>query len=179
MARGYGYSDYEGVDLNRLIVGPLYFGLLVNVVAPMVILFICYWYNNNNLMDNQLGPNANMVFYLFAAIAIAQGGLALWWRKRLFDKPMIRRPDTFEHDLQRGLINRSRPVFLLIAAISIWGYVYFFLTGRFTEGALIVLFSFVVFQVVRPRQGGLRKLVDHQKNLVDQGKFVPGLLSRE
>lgn len=159
-------------DLARILVKPLYFGLVVNIVIPMGLLFVCFYINNSSYIESRVEGFSNTLFYIFAVLALAEAGFALWWRSRLFDKPMIRRAETFEGDFVQALMARTKPVFILIASISIYGYVYFFLTGRFTEAVLFVVFSFLVFQVVRPRYGMLKKLLARQEQLVKQGKFL-------
>lgn len=159
-------------DLARMIVKPLYFGLVVNVTIPMVLLMICYYFSNNYYMENRVGGMANVLFYGFAVLALSEAGLALWWRSSMFKKPMIRRAETFETDFSASLLNRARRVFLVIAFICLYGYIYFFLTGRFQEAVFYVVFSFIVFQVVRPRYGWVRKLIAYQKNLVERGELL-------
>jgi len=159
-------------DLARLLVKPLYFGLVVNIIIPMGLLLVCFYINNNNYVENRVDAFSNILFYIFAIMALAEAGFALWWRTKLYDRPMIRRQETFEGDFVQALVARSKPVFILIASISIYGYIYFFLTGRFTEAVLFVVFSFLVFQVVRPRYGMVQKLIARQEQLVKQGKFL-------
>jgi len=167
-----GYEDFAGFDLNSLIARPLYFGLLVNVVIPAALLLGCSWIATHKIVENQLGDSANLTFFVFCGIALVQAGLALWWRQRRLDGPMIRSDDTFSQDLSDGLARASRPIFVLISSISIWGYAYFLLTGRFREGAALALFSFLVFQVVRPRAGAVRKLIKRQQDYVRSGMFL-------
>jgi hypothetical protein len=180
-------------DLTSMIVKPLYFGMLVNIVLPAGLLFVCWFVYNRYYPENHIPSVANTLFYVFCAFALAQAGLALWWRNRKFREPMVRRPESFEHDVGTELFARSRPVFLLIAAITLfarsrpvflliaaitlWGYIYFLLTGRFHESVVFIIFSFVVFQVVRPRYGSVRKLIEHQEKLVREGRLVGGSLA--
>ncbi|MFZ5979948.1 MAG: hypothetical protein ACOYVF_04890 [Candidatus Zixiibacteriota bacterium] len=165
--------DYENkTNLATIIVKPLYFGLVSNIVIPMALLLVCYYINNNYPVENKIGDAANIVFYLFAFLALVEAGFALWWRNLIYHKPMIRRAETFEADFVEALLARSKPVFLVIASISVYGYLYFFLTGRFPEAVLFVVFSFLVFQVVRPRYGMVKKLLIHQQSLVDNGMFL-------
>ncbi len=173
MSRSRGYGDYSGLDLTRIIFKPLYFGMLVNVVAPMVGLFVCYWFENQvPPLPNHVGEFANTLYFIIGAVALIHAGLALWLRQKRYATPMIRSEESFEDDLAASLMAASKGLFLLIASISIWGYLYFFLTGRFLEGAIVVLFSFVVFQVIRPRQSGLKRLIDRQRELMEEGKFL-------
>lgn len=164
----------ERYDVVGMVAGPLYFGLGVNVLAPASLLVICYWVANNYFVENSIPGFADTLFYIFAVLALVQSALALWWRSKAFKAPMIRRRETIEQDLMRGLSAKSKRAFLLIASICLWGFIYFPLTGRFRESALFVVFSFVVFQVVRPRYGFVRKLIRYQEELISQGKFASG-----
>lgn len=164
-------DDY---DLSPIIARPLYFALGVNILAPMVLLGICYYIHTNSPLDNRVGESANMLFYVFAFLAATEAAFAYWLRYRTLHAPMIRREESFVEDFSEQLLVRSRPVFLIIAGISVYGYIYFYLTGRFPEAMLFVVTSFVVFQFVRPRFGGVRKILRHQKDLADRGQFFSG-----
>ncbi|MCP4603451.1 MAG: hypothetical protein GY847_23520 [Proteobacteria bacterium] len=164
--------DYENYDVTGMVAKPLYFGMLINVMVPGGLLFVCFYVNQHYPFENRISELANGLFYALAAISIAQAGFALWWRHKKFGEPMVRKQETMEKDMIRGTMACSRPAFLLIASISLWGFVYFWLTGRFEETSMLVIFSFLVFQVVRPRHGAIRKLIDHQTKLVEQGFFA-------
>ena len=162
----------DDIDLNQTVAKPLYFGLMTNIILPMGLLFVCYYINNNSPLSSRVGDFANTLFYIFGALSIAQAGFVLWWRNAKFGEPMIRREESFEADFNASMMRIVRPIFITIAAISLYGYLYFFLTGRFQETVFFVIFSFIVFQVVRPRIGFTRKLVARQKDLVKQGRFL-------
>ncbi len=165
-------SNYDERDLSQLIVKPLFFGLGVNIVIPVALLMVCYYLTNNSMIDNKLGDFANILFFIFGAIAVFGAVFSLWWYRKIVKRPMIRKVETFDDDFSSELVKRCRPVFLLIASIALLGITYFFLTGRFYETVVFVVFSFVVFQVVRPRFGSMRKLLKHQEKLVKEGKFL-------
>lgn len=165
-------------DMTAMIAKPLYFGMLVNVLVPAGLLFICYYLEKNYYVDDSIPGMANALFYIFCALAFVQAAAALWWRNKSYNTPMIRREESFEYDLTTEIQRRSRPVFLLISSISIWGYIYFGLTGRFTESVVFVVFSFVVFQFVRPRYGSLKRLIYRQEQYVKVGEFMGGGLGR-
>lgn len=167
-------DDY---DLAAMIARPLYFGLMFNIVIPAALLFGCHYLSSKTYMENHIPGIANSLFYVFALLALGQAALALRWRNQRMAKPMVKRQESFESDISNELLIRSKPVFLLIAAITFWGYAYFLLTGRFTESVLFVVFSFVVFQVVRPRYGSVSKLISYQQALVDRGHLMGGGLA--
>ena len=159
-------------DLPSLVIKPLYFGLVVNILIPMGLLLICYYVEMHNPPPDRLGFNASTVFIVFAILAVAEAALALWIRSKQFAKPMVTQIDHLEEDVKRALIKRSRPVFAMVAAISFWGVVFYFLTGRFNEGVAFVVFSFVVFQFVRPRYGTAQKLLDRQYEMATRGQLL-------
>lgn len=169
-------TDVE-YDLTAMIARPLYFGMMINIIIPAALLFGCFYLSNNNYMANHIPGIANGLFYVFGGAALGHAALVLWWRSRLMSKPMVKREESFEHDIANELYKRSKSVFLLIAAITLWGYAYFLLTGRFTESVVFVVFSFIVFQVVRPRYGSVRKLIRYQQALVDRGRLMGGGLA--
>ena len=169
-------KDFNGepIELHRIVAKPLYFGLLCNVIIPMGLLLACYYYDKGHDLENKLGELANPLFYVFLVLAATEGAFAYWWRGKLLEKPMIRRKETFQQDVMFGLLRASRPVFILIAAISFYGFLYYFLTGRFTEAVFMVLFSFIVFQFVRPRFGAVNKLIERQYKMAEEGEFYTG-----
>lgn len=167
-------TDY---DLAAMIARPLYFGMMFNIVVPAALLFGCHYLNSNTYMANHIPGISNGLFYVIAFLALGQAALALRWRNRSMSRPMVKRAESFEQDIGAELLVRSKPVFLLIAAITLWGFGYFLLTGRFTESAVFVVFSFVVFQVVRPRYASVRKLIQYQQALVDRGELMSGGLA--
>ena len=164
-------------DLVKMIVRPLYFGMLANIIAPAGLLFVCYHVSNKYSPEDRVPEISNALFYVFCALALAQAGLALWWRHKKFEGPLVKRAESIEFDIATAVYERSRPIFVVIAAISVWGYVYFALTGRFTESVVFVIFSFAVFQVVRPRYGWVRSLIARQEKLVKEGQFAGGGLA--
>lgn len=166
-------TDFNGeqIEIHRIVARPLYFGLLTNVIVPMGLLLACYYYDQKVGVDNKLGDLANPLFYVFIVLAASEGAFALWLKGKLLEKPMIRRKETFQQDIMYGLLRVSRPVFLIIASISFYGYFYYFLTGRFTEAVFMVLFSFIIFQFVRPRLGAVNKVLEQQYKMAQEGKF--------
>ena len=159
-------------DLSAIIIKPLYYGLFVNILIPMALLLVCYYIETHGSVDNQLGFNATNYFYIFAVLAITQAGAALWCRAKSMARPMIRSMARAEADIKEQLIQRLRPIFIIVAAISVWGVVFYFLSGRFENGLLFVVFSFIVFQFIRPRHGSVQKLIDRQIALAERGELL-------
>ncbi len=162
------HSEY---DLAKIVAKCLYTGMAINVIIPVSLLFICYYISNNYYVSNQLGDMTKPVFYIFGILALSQAGLAIWWRGLRVNRLLVRGPDTFESDLTTNLARALKPVFFLIGSISIYGYLYFALTGMFTETVFFVILSFVVFQIIRPRYGFLEKVIARQQELTSKRFF--------
>jgi hypothetical protein len=159
-------------DLASLVIKPLYFGLVANILVPMALLFVCYYLEMHNPPPDRLGFGANTLFIVFAVLAVSQAAYSLWYRSKQFAKPMVTHIDRLEIDVKRALVSRSRPVFIMVGAISLWGVVFYLLTGRFNDGVMFVVFSFIVFQFIRPRYGSVQKLLDHQCEMAKRGELL-------
>ena len=127
-------DDY---DLSGIIVRPLYFGLVANIVIPVGLLLVCYYISDSGSIYNRIGTTANPLFYIFAALALGpRRDWPLFLRKKLYSRSMIRRSETFEQDFSDALLQRSRPIFLLIASISIYALYLFSADGAVYRGGL-------------------------------------------
>lgn len=159
-------------DLSAIVIKPLYFGLFINILIPTVLLLVCYYIETHGSLHNQLGLDANLYFWIFAAAAIVEAGFALWYRYKLLARAMIRSLTTAEADIKEQLTERLTPVFMLVSATSLWGVLFYALTGRFEDSLLFIVFSFVVFQFIRPRYGSVQKLIDKQMAMAERGELL-------
>lgn len=159
-------------NVNHIIAKSLYFGLVLNIIFPAVLIYICYYFDQNRTMLNRVGDFAYNLFIIIALLSLVQAGLAFFMRNKILNRPVIESKGTFSEDLARALGQHVRPVFILIALIAVYSFIYFFLTGRFKESLMLTIFSFLVFQVVRPRFGFVRKLIKIQEKFAEEGKFI-------
>lgn len=169
------YKDREEpgqYNVNHIIAKSLYFGLVLNIIFPAILIFICYYINDNQPTLNRVGNFAMPLFYIIVVLAILQGGLAFYLRNKILNIPVIENKGTFSEDLAQALGRHIRPVFILIALIAVYGFIYFFLTGRFKEALMMTIFSYLIFQVIRPRFGFVRKLIKVQEKFAGEGKFI-------
>jgi small-conductance mechanosensitive channel len=160
------------INITHIIVKPLYFGMVCNVIIPLAALFGIYFYNNKYGGTNHVANSEPFIFYLLIGITIIETLGVVWWRDRLFKTPMIKRAETFEADFAAEYLRRCKPIFLVIASLSLYGVVFYFLTGQFERSVIFVIISYVVFQIVRPRHGLVSKLLAHQRELVKKGEFL-------
>ncbi|HOD67060.1 MAG TPA: hypothetical protein PKW75_10600 [candidate division Zixibacteria bacterium] len=162
-------GNEDRYDLARMIAGSLYQGLFINILLPAGLLLAAYVIEQRGGLGNALGAAANPLFYVLAVVSVAEGAAAVLWRSKTLALPMVRRIETLEEDIRGELRVRLRPVFLLIAGIALNGFAYFLLTGRFREGLVFVVLSFLAFQIVRPRYGMVRGLIKQQEDLAARG----------
>ncbi len=160
---------FDKYNLHRMIIKPLYLGVLLNIVIPGALLFVCYYLHNNDSYTNRIVEleSANTLFIVFAVLALINSGAALWMRQKLYVTPLVTSKEKLEEELTIALLEKIRPIYLLISFIAVYGISYYFLTTRFQESAFFVVFSFLVFQVVRPRLGFIQKLIDAQLKLLE------------
>jgi hypothetical protein len=164
-------DKYE-VDLTRVLVKPLYLGLLMNIFIPVVILVIAYYIDKSGGKEAMVAPESlNVIFWALAAVAVADGVVAVFLKQKLFYAPMIQTKETFEDDLAAGVFRSSLVCFAVTAAITIYGLVIYILGGTFRDLLLFVFISFIAFQLVRPRFGFLKKVIAAQERHVEQGRF--------
>ncbi len=166
--------DFDRYDLPRMIAAALYLGMFVNILIPAGLLFLCYLIKQKGGVSSSVGSYGNLLFYVLAGLSVVQAVGALWWRHRSMAEPMARSLESMQDDLREQMVRRLRPIFLLIAAVAVYGVAYYLLTDRFEEGLFFVVFSFLVFQVVRPRYGSLKKIIAHQEELVKSGRKLQG-----
>ena len=162
-------KKYDAYNLHKIIIKPLYLGVFLNIMFPGALLFVCFYLDKNNLYTNGIVSFefAETLFIIFAVLAIINSGLALWVRHKLFVTPMITSKENLESELTDSLLAKIRPIYILISIIAVYGVSYYYLTTRFQESAFFVIFSFLVFQIVRPRIGYIEKLIDAQLKLLD------------
>ncbi|RME28213.1 MAG: hypothetical protein D6800_04150, partial [Candidatus Zixiibacteriota bacterium] len=125
-------------DLTRLMIKPLYFGLVVNILIPSLLLLVCYLIERGGGRTPLVDDTNHTLFYTLVVIAVAVSLGALWWRHVLASRPMVRSKQTFEEDFRLSLLGLSRPVFLLISSVALLGILYYFLVGDFRGAVLFV-----------------------------------------
>jgi hypothetical protein len=165
-------SKYN-VDINHILVKPIYIGLLMNIFVPVTLLAVAYFLDKSRAAE-PMNPaeNLNIFFWALAALSIIDGAAAIYFRQKRFFSPMIRSKDKFEEDLAQGTFIASIICYSFTSAISIYGLVMYLLGGTFMNFMFFVFLSFVAFQLVRPRHGFMEKVIAAQEKLVDRGQFL-------
>jgi len=164
------------VDLNAVLVRPLYFGLLMNIFVPALLLLIAYFIDQGKIMERSLTfTGGDLLFWVFLVVAIADGAVAIFMRQKLFFAPMILKKETFADDLTARVFKASIVCYAITTAIAIYGFALYMASGGFDRLFLFIFISFIAFQIIRPRHGFIKKVIEAQEKHVDEGRFATPL----
>jgi hypothetical protein len=164
-------NDYN-IDFNRLLIKPLYLGLVMNIFIPAVILLAAYYIDNSGGFAPMLDAGMlKIAFWVLIVIAIADGGIAIMLKQKLFMAPMIKSKDSFESDLAAKIFRASLICYVITTVIAFYGIICYILGSDFNHLLLFVFISFIAFQLIRPRIKFIEKVVATQKKYVEQGIF--------
>jgi hypothetical protein len=165
-------SKYD-VDINHILVKPVYFGLLMNIFVPVLILGIAYYLENSGGAQGTIQKSElNIFFWALAAVSLGDGVIAIYFKHKNFMAPMIRSKETFEEDLAWGVFTRSIICYSMTTAIAVYGLVFYFFGGSFMHLFFFVFLSFIAFQLIRPRYGFIEKVLAAQEKHVEEGRFL-------
>ncbi len=165
-------SKYD-VDVNDILVKPVYIGLLMNIFIPVAMLGLAYFLDKSRAMEPlDSGKNLNFFFWALAVVSVADGVAAIYFRQKRFFSPMIRSKETFKEDLSQGVFSGSIFCYAFTTAISIYGLVMYLMGGTFMNFMFFVFLSFIAFQLIRPRYGFMEKVIAAQEKFVAEGRFL-------
>ncbi len=160
------------VDIHRAMVKPIFIGLAMNIFFPGIVALIIYFIESEGGTRIPEPGNSDLMLWILAAIAIADGALAIFFRQKRFYAPMIRSEQTFTEDFYAGVNTNSILIFALCATIAVYGVVAYFVSGTFDYLLFFILLSFIAFQFLRPRPGFLKKVLEAQERHVSEGRFL-------
>ncbi|MCP4650478.1 MAG: hypothetical protein GY853_10420, partial [PVC group bacterium] len=142
-------------------------------LIPVAIVAIAYYIEESGGLVSTMAPeNLELIFYIFVGLAVIDGALAIFLKQKLFFAPLIKSKETFVQDFMQGFFAKSIVCYALIAAIAIYGLVFYFLGGTFNQLLFLVIISFIAFQIIRPRHKFAEKVLSAQEQLVEQGQFL-------
>jgi hypothetical protein len=160
------------IDLHKLLVRPLYLGLLMNIFVPVLILAIAYYIDVSGGRSSTVPDETlNILFWALAIVSVIDGIAALFIKQKLFFLPMIQSKETFEDDLTTRVTTVSIICYSMTTAIAVYGFVLYLFSGKFDHLLLFVFISFIAFQLIRPRFKFMQKVVEAQEKYVAEGRF--------
>ncbi len=160
------------IDLNAVLIKPLYLGLLINIFIPVVIIGVAYYIEEGGGLTSTMAPeNLELIFWILIAVAVIDGAVAIFLKQKLFFTPMIKSKESFTEDFKQGFFSKSIVCHSLTAAIAVYGLVVYILGGTFNQLLFLVFISFIAFQLVRPRIKFSEKVLAAQERFVEEGQF--------
>nr|MBN2277760.1 hypothetical protein [candidate division Zixibacteria bacterium] len=162
----------QNLDLNAILIKPIYISLAMNVFVPVIFLLVAYYVDHPDLSHRGL-EIAQLPILLWVLVAVSLGdiGMAVFLKRKLFFSPMIYSRETFVEDLARRTLTITIICTALTTAISVYGLVYYFIGGTFDHLLLFVFVSFIAYQLIRPRHGYMKKVVEAQERLMEEEKY--------
>jgi hypothetical protein len=147
----------------------------MNIFAPVAFLAVAYYVDQTGGKTASLPHETlNVIFWVLTAVSVIDGALAIFLKQRLFYSPMVSSMETFEDDIVNRSFTASIVCFAITTAISVYGLVFYFLGGTFSNLLFFVFMSFIAFQLIRPRIGFMKKVIEAQEKHVAQGRFFRG-----
>lgn len=163
------------VDINSILVKPIYIGLLINVFVPAAVLLIAYYMEQSGDIVRQTpSATAAVLFWFLVALSVIEGGVAVFIKQKMFNSPMVFSRESFIEDLGRRTFQISIVIYSITSAISIYGFVIYLIGGTFQQLLLFVFISFVAFQLIRPRYRFMERVITTQIRLAESGQFMTG-----
>jgi hypothetical protein len=160
------------IDLHKLLIRPLYLGLLMNIFVPVLILGIAYYIDVSGGRSSTVPDETlNIIFWALAIVSVLDGIAAVLIKQKLFFQPMIRSKETFEEDLTTRVTTASIICYSMTTSITLYGFVLYLFSGKFDHFLLFVFISFIAFQLIRPRYKFMERVVQAQEKHVTEGRF--------
>lgn len=161
-----------GVSAQEALVKPALLGLTINLGLPLTVYLIASWLGANGSVTPIGDTPPVLHLAVFGGVAVMDTIVAFVLRRKLIEPPAIRSRETFQKDFNNFVFATSLILSVQTALISVLGFVFFYLTGALTETALFCVFSVVVWQVARPREGFVAAMLEKQVRFVDEGRFT-------
>lgn len=162
----------HNIDLNAVLIKPLYLGLLINIFIPVVIIGVAYSLEESGGVNSiQSAENLELLFWILIGVAVLDGAVAIFLKQKLFFAPIIKSKETFVEDFKQGFFVKSIVCIGLTASISVYGLIIYLLGGTFNQLLLFAFISFIAFQLIRPRLRFSEKVLAAQEKFTDEGRF--------
>jgi len=162
----------RSIDLNAVLIKPLYVGLLINIFIPVVIVGVAYYIEESGGLAASANEYLGLIFWILIGVAVADGAVAIILKQKLFFNPCIITKGTFEEDFKRAFFTNSIICNFLTAAIAIYGLAVYLLGGTFNQLLFFVFISFIAFQLIRPRIKFAEKVLAAQEKYIEEGRFL-------
>lgn len=163
-------NEFGGpVDIERMHSRLFNLGLLMNLLAPAVIIFVGVFVRSS-LVQGGPSTEVGIFFWVLLAVALSEIPVIYLVRRKLLlgnkDTSQVGRgPTTEQRLLQWGIIT-----FSLGLGPSIYGLVYYILGGSFERFVLFVAITLFCFLIFKPKQEEISSFVKRWSDSVEPTK---------
>ncbi|MCI0532072.1 MAG: hypothetical protein L0Y74_09020 [candidate division Zixibacteria bacterium] len=143
----------------------MYLGLGLNVLLPMGVIVIGYFLKQSSFSGgSELNPD--MLFTILVFVSMTDLGMVYYLKKRLLaNTSMIQASElqgsthiSPEEKSRRAGLRLAIMIYALNLAPSIYGLVYFLITGNLNSFLLLLAFTPLGYLLLKPREEELKKL---------------------
>lgn len=155
----------------------LYLGILINIFAPLIIFFIAFFLRGR-LFQVQGIDKIDLLFYVLLILSMGEIGAIFIFRKRFwqsFIQKKVGHPPLADSLVQsetasnpklfieQKILSFGIVTYALCLTPTLYGLVYYLLGGNWERFALFVAITLLSFQLFKPRQEELEKLIRELK----------------
>jgi hypothetical protein len=157
------------LDVERIHSKLFNLGLLLNVLAPAVLIFVGAFLRASGVSISP-GPNLRIFFWVLIAVALSEIPAIYIVKKNFLAGSRVYQKGGRNLTAEQALIRSGVIVFSLALTPAIYGFVFYLLGGsleRFVLFAAITLFCFLVF---KPKQEEISSFVKRRSDSVEPAK---------
>jgi hypothetical protein len=155
----------------------LYLGILTDIFAPLIIFFIVVFFREK-LIRVQNIERIELLFYVFLILSLGEIGAIFIFRKKFWQsfirkkaghRPLAGSPVRSESVSnpqffgEQKILGFGMVVYALCFTPTLYGLVYYLLGGTWERFSLFVAVTFLLFQLFKPKQEELEKLIEESK----------------
>lgn len=152
------------VNLTKTLFRITYLGLFMNVLMPIGIFIAAAFLREENLqngagLDIPRDGTLQIFFYAFLAVSVVDAAITYFIRKKYPEKFLRVEGGSLDERFGRAALRISVIIFSFNLSYSIYGLVLLILGSEIEVMMLFMAFSLITYQVFRPRQKYLERLI--------------------
>jgi hypothetical protein len=152
----------------------LHLGILTDIFAPIIIFLIAV-FSRDRLIQVRNIENLELLFYVFLILSLGEIGAIFIFRKKIWQSSTqnkvgqglslaqnksVSNPQFFTG---QKILGFGMVIYALCLAPTLYGLVYYLLGGTWERFSLFVAVTFLLFQLFKPKQEELEKLISELK----------------
>ena len=156
-------NQNKTVSLEKIQIKLLHWGIFIDIFLPLLIFFLAVFLRDRYISIKST-LSLNVVFYVFLLLNLGSLINILLYKRKTW-KPFLQKKLLTEPSLslEENLFRYGIFIFLPCLSPSIIGLVYYLLGGTWERFSLFIAVTFLFFQLFKPRQEELEKLIEESK----------------